>query len=215
MGLAFLITTDNLQLLSQRKVLKESEYAALLNASQLVAVAQEEAQRIAQRAEDDAAQSCREGYAEGLRQAKAEHAQQLVSDAMAAQQQLQALREAMAGIVVNAVGQFIAEADAAAQLEAALRRVDTLIRHETFITLRVAPSGEAAVNLALSRLVEQSPWAAKVTVQADATLAPGACSVHTGSGTLEIGLDAQLDAFRKAVTGMVPRPAVAAHGGRA
>ncbi len=30
MGLAFLITTENLQLLSERKVLKEAEYAALL-----------------------------------------------------------------------------------------------------------------------------------------------------------------------------------------
>ncbi|MDI9654582.1 HrpE/YscL family type III secretion apparatus protein, partial [Burkholderia cenocepacia] len=28
MGLAFLITSDNLQLLSERKVLKEREYAA-------------------------------------------------------------------------------------------------------------------------------------------------------------------------------------------
>ena len=33
MGLAFLITTENLQLLSERKVLKENEYAALLDAS--------------------------------------------------------------------------------------------------------------------------------------------------------------------------------------
>ncbi|MEK7890358.1 HrpE/YscL family type III secretion apparatus protein, partial [Burkholderia contaminans] len=32
MGLAFLITSDNLQLLSERKVLKEREYAALLDA---------------------------------------------------------------------------------------------------------------------------------------------------------------------------------------
>lgn len=202
MGLAFLITTDNLQLLSQRKVLKESEYAALLDASELVAVAHDEARRIVLQAETDAAERTRRGYEEGLQHAKSEYAQRQVSEAMAAQRQLQALRESMAGIVVKAVGQFIADADPAAQLEAALRRIDTLIRHEPFITLRIAPGGEATVTQVLARLREQSPWAANVAVQVDAALADGACTVQTASGTLEIGVDAQLEAFRKAVLGM-------------
>ena len=38
-----------------------------------------------------------------------------------------------------------------------------------------------------------------ITVQPDASLADGACVVQTGSGTLEIGVDAQLEAFRRAV----------------
>lgn len=211
MGLAFLITTDNLQLLSHRKVLKESEYAALLDASQLVAVAQEEARRLAQQAEADAVERTQQGYEEGLEQAKSAYAQRLVSEAMAAQRQLQALRESMASIVVKAVGQFIADAPPEAQFEAALRRVDTLIRHEPFITLRVAAGSEGAVSQALARLREHAPWVDNVSVQTDASLTDGACSVHTASGTLEIGLEAQLDAFHKAVSGM----ALAAPGARA
>jgi len=36
-------------------------------------------------------------------------------------------------------------------------------------------------------------------VQADATLPSGACVVQSASGTLEIGVDAQLEAFRKVI----------------
>ena len=55
MGLAFLITSDNLRLLSERKVLKEAEYAALLDAASVIETAQQEAARIVERAGSEAA----------------------------------------------------------------------------------------------------------------------------------------------------------------
>ena len=199
MGLAFLITTDTLQLLSERKVLKEAEYAALLDASQVVAAARGEARRIVERADLDAAEKERKGYEEGLQRAKSEYAQRLVSETLAAQRQLLALRESMAGIVVKALGQFISDADPAEQFEAALRRVDTLIRQEPFETVRVSPSQEGAMRRVLDRLRDDARWTMTVAVQVDPALTDGACVVHTASGTLEIGIDAQLEAFRKAV----------------
>jgi type III secretion protein L len=199
MGLAFLITSENLQLLSERKVLKEAEYAALLDASAVVAAARQEAHRIVQQAARQAEDSRRKGYEEGLQQAKAEYAQRLVSDSLASERQLRALRSSMAGIVVKAVGQFIAEADASELFEKALLRVDTLIRAEPFVTVRVAPAQEAPLRQALDRLRTEANWSTNVAVQADPALPHGACSVQTASGTIEIGLDAQLEAFRRAV----------------
>jgi type III secretion protein L len=199
MGLAFLITTDTLQLLSERKVLKEAEYAALLDASQVVAAARGEARRIVERADIDAAEKEKKGYEEGLQRAKSEYAQRLVSETLAAQRQLLALRESMAGIVVKALGQFISDADPAEQFEAALRRVDSLIRQEPFVTVRVAANQEGAMRRVLDRLRDDARWTMNVAIQADPALAEGACVVHTASGTLEIGVDAQLEAFRKAV----------------
>ncbi|HKX42261.1 MAG TPA: HrpE/YscL family type III secretion apparatus protein, partial [Burkholderiaceae bacterium] len=134
-----------------------------------------------------------------LRLAQAEYAQRLTRDALATQAQLQGLRSAMAAIVVKAVGQFMAEADPAALLAAALARVETLVRSEPFIAMRVAPAYEAALRAALARLGEAADWPLNVAVTPDAALADGACVVSTASGTLEIGLDAQLAAFRKAV----------------
>lgn len=199
MGLAFLITTDNLQLLSERKVLKEAEYAALLDASAVVEAARQEARRIEQQARQQAEDSRRQGHEQGLQAARAEYAQQLVGDAIAAQRQLQALRAAMAQIVAQAVRQFLGQADPAALLETALRRVDTLVRHEPFITLRVAPAQEAHVRRAMEQIGGELPWAQALAVVTDAALPAQACVLQTPSGTLQIGVDAQLDAFRAAV----------------
>jgi len=199
MGLAFLITTENLQLLSERKVLKEAEYAALLDASAVVEAARREARRIVQQAQLDAEANCRKGYEEGLKRAKAEYALQLVSETVAAERQLHALRSAMAQIVVKAVGQLIAHAQPEALFEAALLRVDALIRSEPFITVRVAPTQEATMRIVLARLQQEANWHMAVSIVADATLPAGACIVQTASGVLEIGVDAQLEAFRRAV----------------
>ncbi|HEY9063493.1 MAG TPA: HrpE/YscL family type III secretion apparatus protein, partial [Burkholderiaceae bacterium] len=77
MGLAFLITTENLQLLSERKVLKEAEYAALLDAGGVLEAARGEAARIAAQAQLAAQRAREAGHAEGLRLAKAEYAERL------------------------------------------------------------------------------------------------------------------------------------------
>jgi type III secretion protein L len=199
MGLAFLITSENLQLLSERKVLKEAEYAALLDASALVETARQEARRIVQQAVQQAEESRRQGYEEGQRHAKAEYAQRLVADTLASQRQLHGLRTAMAQIVVKAVGQFIGDADPAELFEAALLRVDTLVRHEPFITMRVAPAQEAALRQALGRLISEAHWSMAVTVMPDPSLPEDACVVQTASGSLEIGVGAQLEAFRRAL----------------
>jgi len=199
MGLAFLISTDNMQLLSERKVFKEAEYAALLDAAAVLDAARNEATRIGAQAAHEAALALEQGHAEGLRRAQAEHAQALAADALATQRQLQALRAAMAQIVVRAVGQFMAEVDPARLLESALRRVDALLRTEPFVALRVAPAQEAGLRRALAALGQDAGWALAAAVTADPGLADGNCIISTASGTLEIGVDAQLEAFRKAV----------------
>ena len=199
MGLAFLISTDSLQLLSERKVFKEAEYAALLDAAAVLEAARDEAARVSEQAARDAAHALEQGRAEGLQRAQAEYAQHLAADALATQRQLQALREAMAQIVVRAVGQFMAEVDPARLLESALRRVDALLRAEPFVALRVAPPQADALRRALAALGEDAGWALGAAVSADPALADGRCVVSTASGTLEIGMDAQLEAFRKAV----------------
>jgi type III secretion protein L len=199
MGLAFLITTENLQLLSERKVLKEAEYAALLDASRVIEEARSEAQRIVAEAAQQAEEHRRRGHEEGVQRAKAEYAQRLVSEAMASERQLRALRSSMAGIVVKALGQFIADADPAELFEAALLRVDGLVRAEPFISIRVSPSQEATLRLVLAKLSGEAQWTMGISVQADPALADGECVVHTSSGTLDIGVQAQLDAFRRAV----------------
>ncbi|MED5622307.1 type III secretion system stator protein SctL [Ideonella sp. BN130291] len=199
MGLAFLITTERLQLLSERKVLKESEYAALLDAAGVLDTARQEARRIVQQATHQAQESRRQGYEAGVAQARTEYAQRLLAVAAQSHAELQGLREVMARLVVKAVSQLVAEADPAQLFEAALLRVDNLIRHEPHVTVRVSPNQEAALRSVLQRMRDAAQWTMTVAVQADPALPDGACVMQTPSGTLEIGVDAQIEAFRRAV----------------
>jgi type III secretion protein L len=215
MGLAFLITSDKLQLLSERKVLKEADYAALLDAGATVEAAQEEAARILEQSRSDARRAVDAGRAEGLERAREEYAQRLAADALATRHQLHALREAMARIVVKAVGQFMADADPALLYEAALLRVEALIRSEPFVTVRVSPEREEDLRHLLGRLRDDAGWELNAAVLADPELPRGGCVLITGSGTLEIGVDAQIEAFRKVVGKVVEHGAALGPAGTA
>lgn len=213
MGLAFLITSEHLLMLSERKVLKEAEYSALLDAASVVEVAGEEARRILGRAVGDAEAARQRGYEEGLERARIEQSRQMMSDALAAERQLHTLRTSMARIVAHAVEQFVAQADPADLLEAALQRVDALIREEPFVTVRVATRQEPHLRRALERLGDDAGWIARLSIVPDPTLGDDACVLQTPSGTLAIGIDAQIEAFRAAVerSGVLAPPAEGVH----
>lgn len=199
MGLAFLITSEKLQLLSERKVLKEAEYASLLDAAAVLESSNEEARRIVREAHAQAEEARRRGYDAGRAEARAEYAQRLLAVSANSQAELRGLREVMAQLVVKAVAQFAAEAEPARLFETALGRVDHLLRREPFVSIRVAPPEEAALRAVIERLRAENAWTLGVVVQPDPQLARGSCVLQTPSGTLEIGIDAQIDALRRAV----------------
>ena len=199
MGLAFLITNENLQLMSGRKVLKSTEYKSLVDAAAVIEASRQEARRIVRTTTQRVEEARVQGYEEGVARARAEYSQRLMTDAMETERQLQTVRTSMAGIVVKAITQFLSSADPQALLEAALLKVEALIRAEPFVTITVAPQSEGVLLAALEHLRAQANWNLSVAVQADEDMTPGACLVQTASGSIEIGLDAQIEAVRKAI----------------
>lgn len=199
MGLAFLITSDAFQLMSERKVLKEAEYKALMDATAVIDASRQEARRIVGQAESRAEANKKKAYLEGMAQARAEHAERLLSDAVAAENQLRTMRSSMANVVVKAVTQFLADADPQALLETALQKVDVLIRGESFATITVSPSNEATVHAAIDKLRNQGKWSLNVTILTDPALARGTCRLKTATGVVELGLDAQIEAMKKVI----------------
>jgi type III secretion protein L len=199
MGLAFLITNENLQLMSERKVLKEDEYKSLLDAGAVIDAARHEARRIVRTMAQRVDESRLKGYEEGVAQGRAEYAQRLMSDALETERQLQAMRKSMAGIVVKAVTQMLGSVDPQALLEAALLKIDELIRSEPLVTIWVAPANEGVLRAALERLRTEVNWTLNISVQSSSEMPRNGCLVQTASGTVEIGLDAQIAAIRKAV----------------
>lgn len=199
MGLAFLITSDAFQLMSERKVLKEAEYKALMDATAVIDASRQEARRIVGQAESRSEANKKKAYLEGMAQARAEHAERLLSDAVAAENQLRTMRSSMANVVVKAVTQFLAEADPQALLETALQKVDVLVRGESFATITVPPTNESTIYAAIEKLRSQGKWSLNVTILTDPALPRGICRLKTATGVVELGLDAQIEAMKKVI----------------
>ncbi|MEQ5842614.1 hypothetical protein BWP39_22695 [Paraburkholderia acidicola] len=199
MGLAFLITSENLQILSERKVLRQHEYSALLDAGSLVSTAQAERARILEDAEKVFEQKRSEGHALGLEEGRQEYAQKACGAALDAARTLDALRETMAKIVVKAVRQMIGPVDPRTVLEQSLRRIDALVREEPMLVLRVPPEQREAADAALARAWPERAASHAVRVVPDDTLQADQCVIETASGSIDAGLDAQLDALAAAI----------------
>jgi type III secretion protein L len=199
MGLAFLITTENLQLMSERKVLKQHEYSALLDADSLVASAQAERARILEDAERVFEEKRAEGHALGFDEGRREYAQKTCGAALDAARTLDALRETMAKIVVKAVRQIIGPADPRALFEQSLRRIDALVRDEPLLVMRVPPAQREAAADALARAWPERAATQRVRIVPDDALRADQCVIETPSGSIDAGLDAQLDALMAAI----------------
>ena len=197
MALAFLITSENLQLLSARKVLKEAEYAALMDASEVIDAARREALRIGAEAQREAELRRQNGYRDGWARAQADHAAAQVSAAAEAERQLAGMRRTMADIVMKAVQQIAGELDPDLILEVALQRIEALVRAEPFITIQIPLGREQAVRTLLDQLAETLDWPRRANVVVEATLDPDACRILTPSGSIDVGLQAQLEAFAR------------------
>lgn len=199
MGLAFLITSENLQILSERKVLKQHEYSALLEAGALVTTAQNERARILEEAERVFEAKREEGLALGLEEGRREYAQKACGAALDAARTLDALRETMARIVVKAVRQMVGPVDPRTLLEQSLRRVEALVREESMLVMRVPPAQRDAAAAALAQAWPERMMSHKVRVVPDDTLRDDQCVIETPSGSIDAGFDAQIEALTAAI----------------
>ena len=199
MGLAFLITSDNLQILSERKVLKEAEYSALLEAGSVIDAARTEAARMERQARQLYEEKGRQGYQQGLLRAEEEYAERLCAAALGSAKTLRAMKSTMADIVVGAVKDMVSGIDPAQLFEAALRKVDLLVRDETFITVRVAPTQESAVRQVVAAIWVDRDAKQPIKIVADENLSEGACVIDTAAGVIEAGIESQIDALLRAL----------------
>ena len=209
MGLAFLITSENLQMLSERRVLKEHEYAALLDANSIVLTAKKEAERIVADAQRHKDETLRRGYDEGFARGEREGAERAAAAALDTAHALALSREKMADMVVRGLRALVGEFERERIFEVALRRIDAFVRDEAFLVVRVAPDSVDAMKQAVAHHREAMAGEAHaaaaavraqaVRVVADTSLGSGDCIVETPAGSIDARLSTQIDAIRSAI----------------
>lgn len=211
MGLAFLITGENLQMLSERRVLKEHEYSALLDANSIVNTAKKEAERIVADAQARKEQVLRQGYDEGFARGEREGAERAFSATLDTAHALALSRRKMADMVVRGLRELVGEFTRERIFELALKRIDAFVHDEAFLVVRVAPDSveamkqavanhrEAMANEAHAHADAAAMRAQAVRVVADASLDNRDCIVETPAGSIDARLSTQIDAIRSAI----------------
>lgn len=211
MGLAFLITGENLQMLSERRVLKEHEYSALLDANSIVTTAKKEAERIVADAERRKEEMLRQGYAEGFERGEREGAARAFAAALDTAHALALSRRKMADMVVRGLRELVGEFERERIFELALKRIDAFVRDEAFLVVRVAPDSvdvmkqavanrrEAMANESHAHADAAALRVQAIRVVADASLGNDDCVVETPAGSIDARLTTQIDAIRTAI----------------
>jgi type III secretion system HrpE/YscL family protein len=168
-------------------------------ARRLLVAAHAEAERLREQAGAHAQAEAARGYADGQREAATQwHAQfaQLQAGHAAA---LAGMEERLAGIVALAVERIVCLQPREAVFARALQGVRGALREAGGARLRVHPDDAAAAHAALAADEGAQAERLPVQVEADASLAPGACIFESHLGRLDASLDVQLAGVRAAL----------------
>ncbi len=193
-----MLQSGTLSLNPKRKVIKAHEYSAYLQAEQVLEAAREEAARIVKDAERGYDEKLAQGYAQGLAEAKQDHAERLVDTVIATVDGLQALEERVIDIVMSSLRRILSTYDDYALTREVVAGALTTLRDTRIIKLRVA--AHAAENVRQDLVNRSQHIAQLVEVVADPDMARGACVIETESGMVDASLESQLSLLKRAFT---------------
>ncbi|MGY0554393.1 type III secretion system stator protein SctL [Vreelandella sp. 2A-K22] len=137
-----------------------------------------------------------EGFEAGRRDGEARAAELLASTQRDVKRYLDGLGPELAELSLTLVRRILGEFDDVELITRCVRHALSEWRHEHLIRIRVAPPLEARVA---ESLAAYSPATTDYQVEADAQLAPGQCLLVSPIAVMDIGLEAQLKALRRAL----------------
>ena len=188
----------------------------------VVAQAQQQADEIVQAAiagarqvERDAAKTAdklfEQAYANGRQAGIDEWSSALLKAARESQQQLRQQRERMARIVIAAVEKVVPLQDSQGIYRQVVRTLSKSMQAMRYVTVRVCPEEVVHAETALRDLAKGSALGKLIEVVADDRLTQGACLVESDQGIIDLSLDSQLKALRKAIGKTVAYDSAEAH----
>jgi type III secretion protein L len=168
-----------------------SEMSRLLTeAGDIVKAAERKAVALTEQARAD-------GHAEGLAQAQAQMAQNLLESQRQSREFLEASQQRIVALAV-AILERIAPTLGEAQVVAALAaEALSTIHAEKYLRIRVTAPAAAATQAMLEQWREQHPEIEMAQITVDPHLAPFTCVVESELGRIEAGLPAQLEVVRE------------------
>ncbi len=196
----FLLKRPGFELESTSAVIKGSDYARVLEASELLDAAREQGKRIEAEAERVFEQRKEEGYEKGLDEARQEMVVQMFEVAERTAAYLEHIEEQVTKIVVNSLRHIVASLPPDELIIQSVRKaLAAVMANQKQVTLRVPHEQVDAVQQRISELLSAFPAITTIEVAADSRLEGTDCILETELGVVEAGAEVQIKAIEKAL----------------
>ena len=189
------LTPGQFDLPSGKKIVRADEIQTVLDARQAIAAAETTAEEIRQAAEREREEERQRGYQDGMEEAKAEMATQILAVAREVDDYYASVESVMVDLVKDAVTRVIGTLDDEQQLFHVVRKALTMVRNQAKVILHVAPSQEEFVRDQLDKLLEGLPGIGFVDVVPDGRAKVGSCILKSDMGIIEASIESQLKAL--------------------
>ena len=195
-----LIEKPNLNLASDRRLVKASEVATVAFAAEIVAAAEAEAARIREEARVAFAAEKKRGYDEGLQAGKLEIAMQKLEQVDQSVAFMEGVERKMADVVMKALKSCVVEiGDEAMVVNIVRKTLNAVIRTQRRVTLKVAPEMSAIVKSRIADLRSDYPTVETFDVVEDERLKGPSCILETEAGVADASVETQLSAIERSL----------------
>jgi type III secretion protein L len=164
----------------------------------------DEARRDAQQLRDAARRAYAAEYAQGYEDGKARgdaDAARLVSEtAVKVDRYLGGLEAEIINLALDVVRRVLGEFDASMLVAKAAAQAVTDIRRAKYLKVRLHPASVNRVRDELNAVLRESDLGMTVEIDADDTLATGACILSTDIAVIDASIEAQLNAIAAAIS---------------
>ncbi|MCE8020376.1 type III secretion system stator protein SctL [Halomonas sp. MCCC 1A11036] len=179
-------------------ILRSAEAKAWIDGYAFLERARVRAREMEARTRHVAASGYADGFEEGRREGEAQAAELLAQTTQRVERYLSGLDQSLTELCLRMLQRILGEFDAAELVGRCARQALREFRHDMRVSVRVAPENVANVEALLSAGATAGGPAWRV--EGDEQLGAGQCLLVSPVAIVDVGLDAQLSALRRALT---------------
>lgn len=189
------------------RILRAAEARAWQDGHAFLDEARRDAQQLRDAARRAYAAEYAQGYEDGRAQGDADAARLVSETAVKVDRYLGGLEAEITSLALDVVRRVLGEFDARMLVAKAAAQAVTEIRRAKYLKIRLHPASVNRVRDELNAVLRESDLGMTVEIDADDTLATGACILSTDIAVIDASIEAQLDAIAAAISSKAEAPA--------
>ncbi len=178
------------------KIIKGNDYWAFSRARQVIAIANDEKNRIIQAAHRAYEAEKNRGYQEGQERAKFEQSANMIAIVSQTVDYFSKVEAQMVDLVLEAIQKIIMDYSDREKITEVVRSSLSLVRNQKFITVKVHPSQSDYILTNVANLKESFPSIEHIDVATDSAIQIDACIIESDVGKVEASMQSQIEALR-------------------